>query len=107
MAAYRTLAGEHRVKGLGVAFGTKYVAFCHPAGATPTALIHDELVSSWLALNGRPDLRAADWSPPTYEAYLSQMHAWADDLRITAEEVEYLIFQPEADDRGNQWSSRR
>jgi hypothetical protein len=107
MAAYRGLAGEHRVKGLGVAFGTKYVTFCQPAGATPTALIHDELVSSWLAANGRADLRAGNWSPPTYEAYLSQMHDWAGELRITAEEVEFLIFQSEADDRGNQWSSRR
>lgn len=107
IAAYRGLAGEQRVKGLGVAFGTKYVAFCQTAGANPTALIHDELVSSWLAANGRPDLRAGDWSPPTYEAYLSQMHAWAYELAITAEEVEYLIFQSEADDRGNQWSSRR
>jgi hypothetical protein len=107
MAAYRGLAHEHRIKGLGPAFGTKFIAFCQPAGRQPVALIHDQLVGAWLATHGRPDLAAASWSSPRYEAYLDQIHVWADALGVNPETVEYLIFQAEADVRGNQWATRR
>jgi hypothetical protein len=108
LAAYRSLAGVNRVRGLGPAFGTKYIAFCVPEGADPAALIHDELVTAWLEENGRPDLRATTWAPRIYEAYLDQMHAWARELGVTPDTVEYLIFQEEADRRpGNQWARRR
>jgi hypothetical protein len=106
MAAYRGLAHEHRIKGLGPAFGTKFIAFCQPAGRHPVALIHDQLVGAWLATHGRPDLAAASWSSPRYEAYLDQIHVWADALSVNPETVEYLIFQAEADARGNQWATR-
>lgn len=107
MAAYRGLAREHRVKGLGPAFGTKFIAFCQPAGAQPAALIHDQLVGAWLAAHGRSDLASASWSASRYEAYLDQIHVWADALGVNPETVEYLIFQAEADARGNQWATRR
>lgn len=108
MAAYRSLAGANRVRGLGPAFGTKYLAFCQPEGAEPAAMIHDELVTAWLEANGRPDLRATTWAPRIYETYLDQMHAWSRELGIAPETVEYLIFQEEADKRpGNQWARRR
>lgn len=107
MAAYRGLAHEHRIKGLGPAFGTKFIAFCQPAGGQPVALIHDQLVGAWLATHGRPDLAAASWSSPRYEAYLDQIHVWADALGVNPETAEYLIFQAEADARGNQWATRR
>ncbi|MES2210069.1 MAG: hypothetical protein V4515_07780 [Chloroflexota bacterium] len=107
LAAYRSLGRENRIKGLGPAFGTKFIAFCQPESVLPAALIHDELVTAWLESNGRADLRASTWSPRKYEAYLDQMEAWAKALRVTAETVEYLIFQDEADRRpGNQWASR-
>lgn len=105
LAAYRHLAGKCRIKGLGPAFGTKFIAFCQPAGARPVALIHDELVSTWLATNGRPDLSSTTWSVPIYEAYLDQVHRWANELGIDPEAVEYLIFQSMADERGNQWAT--
>jgi hypothetical protein len=107
MAAYRGLAHEHRIKGLGPAFGTKFIAFCQPAGAEPVALIHDQLVGAWLAAHGRSDLASASWSASRYEAYLDQIHVWADALGVNPETVEYLIFQAEADARGNQWATRR
>ena len=76
-----------------------------PEGVLPAALIHDELVTSWLEANGRADLRASTWAPRKYEAYLDQMQAWAKDLRVAPETIEYLIFQDEADMRpGNQWA---
>ena len=106
MAAYRSLGRENRIKGLGPAFGTKFIAFCQPEGVLPTALIHDELVTAWLEANGRADLRASTLAPRKYEAYLDQMQAWAEDLHVTPETVEYLIFQDEADRRpGNQWGT--
>ena len=107
IAAYRSLGRENRIKGLGPAFGTKFIAFCQPETVLPAALIHDELVTAWLEANGRPDLRASTWAPRKYEAYLDQMEAWARELRVTAETIEYLIFQAEADRRpGNQWASQ-
>lgn len=107
IAAYRSLGRENRIKGLGPAFGTKFIAFCQPETVLPAALIHDELVTAWLETNGRADLRASTWAPRKYEAYLDQMEAWAKELRVNAETIEYLIFQDEADRRpGNQWASR-
>lgn len=107
IAAYRSLGRENRIKGLGPAFGTKFIAFCQPETVLPAALIHDELVTAWLEANGRGDLRASTWAPRKYEAYLDQMEAWAKELRVTPETVEYLIFQDEADRRPrNQWASQ-
>lgn len=104
VAAYGRLAHDCRMKYFGPAFGTKYLAFCQPAGQPLVALIHDGLVLSWLARHGRPDLVSTGWSERTYEAYLAQIHAWAAELGCDADTVEYLIFQSEADRRGNQWS---
>ena len=71
------------------------------------AVANDEPATAWLEANGRGDLRASTWAPRKYEAYLAQMEAWAKELRVTPETVEYLIFQDEADRRpGNQWVSR-
>ncbi len=106
IAAYGSLGRENRIKGLGPAFGTKFIAFCQPETVLPAALIHDELVTTWLETNGRADLRASTWAPRKYEAYLDQMGAWAKELRVSPETIEYLIFQDEADRRpGNQWAS--
>ncbi len=99
IAAYRSLGRENRIKGLGPAFGTKFIAFCQPEYVLPAALIHDELVTAWLEANGRSDLRASTWAPRKYEAYLDQNVAWATELGVTPETLEYLIFQDEADRR--------
>jgi hypothetical protein len=104
LAAYARLASDCRIKGLGPAFGTKFLAFSQPAGHSPVALIHDELVSRWLAREGRSDLSQTGWSTSTYAAYLDQMHRWADAIKEDPETIEYLIFQDIANDRGNQWS---
>jgi Putative 8-oxoguanine DNA glycosylase OGG-like protein len=106
VAAYQRLAGDCRVRGLGPAFGTKFLAFCQAPDDRPTALIHDALVSAWLTANGRPDLVSDGWSVERYEAYLDQMHRWAETLDIEPEVVEYLMFQSVANERGNQWASR-
>jgi hypothetical protein len=67
------------------------------------ALIHDELISSWLGRHGRPDFASNGWSEQTYAAYLAQIHAWAE-VGCDAETAERFIFQDEDDMRGNLWS---
>ena len=49
-AAFVWLA-KHRLRGLGVAFATKYLFFCAAAGDGPPALVLDRLVRGWLARN--------------------------------------------------------
>lgn len=107
LAAYRSLGGDNRINRLGPAFGTKYIAFCQPKGSEGAALIHDRLVTDWLAANGRADLRAATWSAAKYEAYLEQMDNWAEELDVAPETLEFLMFQTEADKRGGQWARPR
>ena len=85
-------------------FGTKYLAFCQRPNQPLNALIHDELVSSWLSSHGRPDLASSSWSKRTYAAYLEQAHVWAAALDCDPEVVEYLIFQAMPAERRNQWS---
>lgn len=103
VAAYRRLGGDCALERLGTSFGTKFLAFCQPAGQEPIALIHDDLVREWLGENGRPDLMAAYYSVTTYEAYLVQMAAWAASLGTEPEVVEYLVFEEMSRRKGNQW----
>ena len=103
VAAYRRLGGDCALERLGTSFGTKFLAFCQPAGQKPVALIHDDLVREWLGENGRPDLMAAYYSVSTYEAYLVQMAAWAASLGTEPEVVEYVVFEELSRRKGNQW----
>lgn len=107
LAAYRRLAdgGDCRLKGLGPAFGTKYLYFCQPEGQSPTALIHDRLVSEWLLGHAGLALSSEQWSVRTYGAYLDQMEAWADDLGCSPDDVELCIFQAMAVTLRNQWKA--
>jgi Putative 8-oxoguanine DNA glycosylase OGG-like protein len=104
VAAYKRLKGDCRLDFLGPSFGTKYLALAQASGASPVALIHDDLIRDWLRVNGRADLVVSYYSVPVYEAYLAQMQAWADELGTDPETVEYVIFQAESGARGNQWS---
>jgi hypothetical protein len=103
IAAYRRLGGDCSLERLGTSFGTKFLAFCQPVDQERVALIHDDLVREWLVENGRPDLQAAYYSVPTYEAYLEQMAAWAASLGANPEVVEYLVFDEMSRRKGNQW----
>jgi hypothetical protein len=60
--AYGLLGGACRLRGLGPAFGTKYLYFCPQAAAGPRALILDRLVARWLARNARVSLNSGFWS---------------------------------------------
>jgi hypothetical protein len=81
---------EHRLHYLGVAFATKYLYFCNSPGSAP-ALILDRLVQRWLRQHANCHLRL-DWHIGDYTRYLHMVGAWADQLGIAPDEVEYLMF---------------
>jgi hypothetical protein len=89
-AAAFTWLAEHRLRYLGVAFATKYLYFCNAPGSAP-ALILDSLVQRWLRQHADCHLRL-DWHVGDYTRYLHMVSAWADQLGIAPDDVEYLMF---------------
>jgi hypothetical protein len=103
--AYRLLAGGCRLRGLGPAFGTKYLYFC-PQGPGPPALIFDRLVAKWLTRTVQISLNPGSWSAGTYRRYLDILGAWAAALDVAPDEIEQRIFQAQADQARSQWAAR-
>jgi hypothetical protein len=105
VAAYRRMSRkvDCGLDGLGPSFGTKYLYFCQSPGLRPMALVLDTLVAEWLRDKGALNFRSEQWSDKTYEAYLRQMHAWAEELMCAPDELEQCIFQDRADESGGQW----
>jgi hypothetical protein len=105
-AGYAHLAKAGRMRYLGPAFGTKFLLFTQPPDASRTALILDSFVAEGLEALADVGLDPVPWKWPTYERYLGLMHGWAPELGVTAEELEYLVFQWVADRRGGQWADQ-
>lgn len=105
VAAYGRLAheGDCNLRGLGPAFGTKYLYFCQPIGRETTALILDSLVAQWLRQETELHLNPLRWSVATYRKYLEKMHEWAFVLKCKPDDLEYCIFRKLATERGSQW----
>ena len=105
MAAYDCLSdgGDCRLRGLGPAFGTKYLFFL-PSNAEPSALILDSLVAAWLKRETDLDVNPVAWSGETYRSYLDQMHRWAASLGCAPDELECNVFQAMANERGGPWA---
>ncbi len=104
LAAYRRLASDARLIGLGPAFGTKFLYFTQPDGAPKPALILDRLVARWLVCEAGVELDPVPWSGSTYRRYLELMHEWAALIGCRPDELEYCMFQAMADASGGQWS---
>lgn len=106
LAAYRRLANykDCRLRFLGPAFGTKYLAFC-PTDERRPALILDRLVSSWLLHNVGLELDPVPRAISTYQRYLQQMYQWADMLDMRPDDLECRVFSAEADAAGSQWAT--
>ena len=103
-AGYDTLASQLTgLKYLGPAFGTKYLYFVQPPGASPTALILDRLVASVLDELGHPT-DPIFWSSATYKGYLTTVHQWAGELGCQPDEVEFVLFQNAATKARSQWA---
>lgn len=74
-----------------------------PPDARPRALIHDRVMSSWLiGVAGLP-LKSEPYSVRRYDAYLRQMHDWANQLDCAPDEVEAAIFRA-IQPAGSQWA---
>jgi len=95
---------RHRLRGLGVAFATKYLFFCAAGRDGAPALILDRLVRRWLEQNADWAL-SLDWRVPDYRAYVETVTAWATEVGRDPAELEYLMFAAEATtDPSSQWS---
>jgi hypothetical protein len=95
VAAYHSFGDDEdsRLKGLGPAFGTKYLYFCQPDGAEPVALIHDSNVVKWFKRHAGLDLSCDGWDESIYSGYLDQMRDWATALRCRPDDLELRIFE--------------
>jgi hypothetical protein len=107
LGAYGLLGGGCRLRGLGPAFGTKYLYFCPQGTAGPPALIFDRLVAGWLWSHLGLRLNAGSWSIGTYHHYLRLIASWADALGVAGDEVEQCIFQAQSNEAGNQWAAEQ
>ena len=92
MAGYRELAGPSRLFNLGPAFGTKFLYFCQHPAQRPRALILDRNIANWLGGHAGMDVDPLPWSPKTYRAYLTQMHTWADSLKVEPDVVPVKVI---------------
>jgi len=106
VAAYDRLGKDQRLRGLGPAFGTKFLYFCQSPDQRPRALIHDEFVASWLRDSAGINLSPLAWSTRTYAAYLGLLHRWADELACEPDDVELAIFHVAASSRRSPWAPR-
>jgi hypothetical protein len=101
--AFEWLA-DRRLRWLGVAFATKYLFFCSPAGTDMPALVFDQLVRNWLAEHAQLSLRL-DWRVADYRAYVDTACAWAAELDVEPADVELLMFAlADASRQGSQWA---
>jgi hypothetical protein len=85
---------------LAMSFGTKYLFF---ADRHRQALILDRLVGSWLAEHAGLRLRLTR-HPDSYRLWLEAAGSWANDLGVTSEDVELMIFS-DALPEGSQWAA--
>lgn len=105
VAAYAAMATRCRLRGLGPAFGTKYLHFCSSDATPGVALVLDRLVANWLDSNTDLSLNPVPWSVRTYERYLEHMATWSGAVRVAPSELECCIFQAEAAKRRrSQWA---
>lgn len=106
-AAYRLMAGPSRLHQIGPAFGTKFLYFADSGRHDRRALILDGLVAEWLRRHTAFRVNPVPWAPKKYDAYLNQMHEWAEGLEVEPDAVELAIFHEMSESGGNQWAPTR
>jgi len=97
------LAGEdHRLKGLGMSFATKFLFFMDPRRR---ALVLDDFVAGWLKDNAGLRLTLYPLSKRHYGRYLEAMHGWAHALGLEPAALEEVLFAEAANSRPrSDWS---
>lgn len=95
--AYDYLATDGRLKGLGPAFGSKYLYFCPQSISEPPALILDAVVSRSIKKHGDGLLfRSVIWDTRVYSDYLKTMTLWSEVLGVPPGQLEECLFRAEA-----------
>ena len=95
--AYDYLATDGRLKGLGPAFGSKYLYFCPQSISEPPALILDAVVSRSIKRHGDGLLfRSVIWDTRVYSDYLKTMTLWSEVLGVPPGQLEECLFRAEA-----------
>ncbi|MBA3833768.1 MAG: hypothetical protein H0X34_18115 [Chthoniobacterales bacterium] len=98
--AFEALCVVFKLPNLAMSFGTKYLFF---ADRHRQALILDRLVCSWLLEYADLRLRLTR-HPDSYRLWLEAAASWGNDLGVTSEEIELMIFSDALPD-GSQWAS--
>jgi hypothetical protein len=95
---------EHRLKGLGMSFATKFLFFMDP---TQRALILDQFVADWLKEHAGLRLPLQPLSAEPYHRYLEAMSRWAEALGLPPARLEeVLIGEAAAMRRRSEWAVR-
>lgn len=92
VAGYELLATSCRLRGLGPAFGTKYLYFLPVATGAEPALILDRLVAQWLRTHTSTVLNPVPWATATYRRYVETLSTWSADLEVAPDVLEERIF---------------
>ena len=91
---YSALATSERIRGLGPAFGTKYLYFAgFRTGAEPRPLILDRVVADWIAKSTDLRLNPWKWDTTTYATYLHTIRRWSDTCDRAPDVIEHAIFK--------------
>lgn len=101
VAAFRKMA-EQPLRYLGVAFGTKYLRFVTAAHPSPSGVapILDSVMRRWLMAHAGVRLDIDRWRSSTYERYVELLSGWAEELDLTADRLEELIYRARAGANG-------
>lgn len=96
--AFRLMNNEGKIKYLGGAFFTKWLAFSSMVDAIDgpnVAPILDKRVRDWIACNtqGKDEVCLSTQSTKSYRAYLDLLEAWGDPFDRTRAQVELSIFE--------------
>ncbi|MFE5775329.1 hypothetical protein [Brachybacterium sp. NPDC056505] len=100
LVAKERLENKTFLKYLGPAFGTKFLFFLSAAADDVDPVpVMDAVVRRWFRSEADIDLTTLSWAPSSYEAYLSALDAWRNQLPATKDgrplsrdEVELLVF---------------
>jgi len=99
VSGYAALMGEHKIDGLGQAFGTKLLHFL--SSDTDRALIADSITAKAFARADLPRMPSAQCTPLRYRRYIEHMRGWAAELSedprdgggpIGADDLEMVLF---------------
>ncbi|MDQ0679739.1 hypothetical protein QFZ30_003121 [Arthrobacter pascens] len=89
-------ATRNYFRGYGPAFATKFIYFTTKAAPdVETSPVMDKIVATWFRKHVPGSALRLDWhSAESYKHYLTCVKQWANELEITSDEVEQLIFTP-------------